>query len=1722
MLAWPLVLARGGAIAPPTVSFTVLLTVLFAGLAVPIAQAQNITLDGSLGPQQTLTGPIYLIRQADGRRVGGNLFHSFGRFNLDAGEAALFDSGPNIRHILGRVSGGTPSQIDGIIATARTDVNLFLMNPNGIIFGPNAQLAVGGAFVATTADSIELGDRGLFRANPRAASSLLRVAPGALLFNQLNPAPIINRSVAPNLTNPAQIDGLRVIDGQSLLLVGGPVQLDGGVVQAVGGYVGLAGARGVGRVELYEVGDRLRLSVAGDTPRADITLRTGGAVNVAADGEGNIDIAGRNIRLLNGTAILAGIAANSGGASRVAGDITIGASHQVLLGGATGPALTNLISNSVAQGGQGRAGQIRIRAAALDLQNNAQIGSLTSGRGSAGLVRLRIDGPVALAGANSSIFSVVAPAAVDGDGATIDLRGRSLSLTNGAQIATSTLGRGNAGDIVLRIDDTVQIRNGAVLRADTFARGDAGNVVLRAGGNVSIDGSNNGVASSIVTLVGQGPGFVGIGTGGNITLQAENLRLSRGGQLNASTLSQGNAGNVRVRVNRQIAMDGVYQGSNSGIQSNVEAGAGGDGGNIRLWAESIAMTDGAQIQTLVRRANGGLPAGQGQGGIVDVRVRRDLRLDGVARRSSGDGSTVTLPSLIASNLDLRAAGRAGGIRIRGGSLTLSDGAQLNSSTAGRGDAGPVRVNVQGAIILDGINQGFNSGIQSNVEFAGRGDGGDIRLRAGTMRIADGAQIQTLVRRGNADFPAGRGQAGDIVVRVEDDVTLSGAGRILNPNGSTSLQPSLMASTLDVGATGGAGQIQIWAGSLRFADGAQLNSSTAGRGSAGDVAIWVRDHLALEGRSGNFTSSIQSNVESDGMGRGGNLQIRAGSMTMNNGAQLQTLVRRAGGSMPAGRGRAGNVDVQVRHAFTMDAMTNPAAAILDLVPSLILSSLDQGARGRAGDIRIQAHSMAAFNGAQLNSSTAGQGNAGSVRVETQGSLVLDGVNQLGFGSSIQSNVEAGGVGNGGNIHIRAGSMALQRGAQLQTLVRETDESLPAGRGRAGAVQIWVTDALTLEGVGDVTFAGQTLELFPSLISSSLNPGAEGRAGDIRIRAGSVALQDGAAILSTTFGRGDAGTIDLEVTDDVQITGRTVRRVGGFNLGYFNTISSQVAENAAGNGGDITVQGNRLSLDDFSVLATSSAGRGNAGDVTVRMADAITLLGGSNIRSGIEAGGEGQGGNITLAGRSLSVRGGSQVSALLFRQVGALPGGRGQGGNITVQATESVDLVGTSTVQLPVVNPLDPLQMLPTAGFSSGLFTNTERGAQGPAGNITVTAQNVRVRDGALVDALTSNRGRGGSITINANRFEASGGGQVITTTRSAGQAGDMVLNVGDRLLVSGRDPTFRQRLRQFGDDVVNNQGAASGLLANTARGSTGQGGNIFIDPRLVLLQNSAIVAANSAGSGAGGSIRLQAGTLILDRGAAISAATTTNTGGNINLDVERAVVMRRGSTISTEAGTAQAGGNGGNISISSAFVMAVAAENSDINANAFEGNGGNIDITTQGLLGLTFRPAPTSFSDITASSRFGVDGSVTINRPDIDPSRGLAELPVDLADASRQIVQGCSSGDRDLGDFFVTGRGGLPPQPYELLSPDGALPGWVTPVEAAGNSETGGGAEVEPGREADGAPETTALSEAAPQWVEAQSWRQDPQGRVVLMAQSPPSALPTSMTSSSTQENCHVD
>lgn len=298
-------IALGGGFSPLSPKVTPSSPIAFFG---DCALAQSkIVPDGTLGTESSVVTPVASGLAVDviggGAIRGANLFHSFQEFNVSEGRGAYFFSpSAGIQNVLARVTGTNPSNILGTLGTfGNSNPNLFLINPNGIIFGPNASLDIGGSFVATTANAVRLGKTGLFSASEPATSNLLTVNPSALFFNSLSSQAIVNRSTATSTVLGFPTIGLQVPDGQSLLMVGGDVRLDGGILLAPGGRVELGGLAKAGTVELNAAGNNLSLSLPESVAPADISLINGAKVIASGEGGGDIQVQGRRVKLTDGS-----------------------------------------------------------------------------------------------------------------------------------------------------------------------------------------------------------------------------------------------------------------------------------------------------------------------------------------------------------------------------------------------------------------------------------------------------------------------------------------------------------------------------------------------------------------------------------------------------------------------------------------------------------------------------------------------------------------------------------------------------------------------------------------------------------------------------------------------------------------------------------------------------------------------------------------------------------------------------------------------------------------------------------------------------------------------------------------------------------------------------------------------------------------------------------------------------------------------------------------------------------------------------------------------------------------------------------------------------------------------------------------------------------------------------------------------------------------------------
>ena len=669
--------------------------------------------DNSLGTQVSGTNNNFTI--TGGLNRGQNVFHSFQDFSVPTGGSATFTNPVGNQSIITRVTGSNFSDLNGLINTQ--GANLFLINPNGIVFGTGIKLNVGQTFVGSTASSLNLVDGGgnsvNFAANRSGDAGLLTINPNAL-FSPLNPVGGSSR-----ISNFGRLENTNPnISAQNFGLFGGDITFNGGVITAPGG-----------RIEL-------------NAPGADISLANVSKVNVAGAGGGEISVAARNIELTNGSFIRGGIEAGFGTPGAVAGDVKVAATGNV-------SAIGSSILNKVYSTSIGNAGNVTIDAGSISFSDGAYIDASTLGKGDGGRIEITAKDSVNLTNA-AGIFNTI-QAGGEGKGGNIEITAASLSLQDNTLFTTSVYGKGNAGSIKIVMANSVSLinanmfssiitggegnggnieitagslflSNGTSLLASTLGKGDGGGIKIVAKDRVNL--SNASIVSTI--------GSEGEGKGGNIEIIAGSLSLQNAALLETRTAGKGGAGNVTVKVAGAVDITGKETASVSGIASYVDVGAVGKGGNITINAGSLSLRNSSLFA---------ITSGTGSSGTIIVNANDfvaisannqqaapGLFVSSISPNGAAGDIFVTAPKITVDNAKINArsiAGNGGNIQL-GGTLptkfsaetkllTLRRSAQI--STEGDGSGGNITISAPNGFIVTAPNE--NSDISAN-GFSGAG------------------------------------------------------------------------------------------------------------------------------------------------------------------------------------------------------------------------------------------------------------------------------------------------------------------------------------------------------------------------------------------------------------------------------------------------------------------------------------------------------------------------------------------------------------------------------------------------------------------------------------------------------------------------------------------------------------------------------------------------------------------------------------------------------------------------------------------------------------------------------------------------------------------------------------------------------------------------------------------------------------------------------------------
>ena len=609
--------------------------------------------------------------------------------------------------------------------------------------------------------------------------------------------------------------------------------------------------------------------------------------------------------------------------------------------------------------------------------------------------------------------------------------------------------------------------------------------------------------------------------------------------------------------------------------------------------------------------------------------------------------------------------------------------------------------------------------------------------------------------------------------------------------------------------------------------------------------------------------------------------------------------------------------------------------------------------------------------------------------------------------------------GGEVKLEGGNLIAQSGR-----VEVGSVASPGLVSLTTTDQGWSLGYSAVPKFGDIKLSGRASVDASSVSSTSTLSVVS---GDIQVQGRRVTIEDGSAIFAPNLGSKSGGTIAVNASDRVELIGISAN---GFPSALFTDTKG------AGAAGELAINTRSLIVRDGAEVTADTFGSGNGGTLTVNASDSVQLLGTSadnQVLSGLSTRtrGTGTGGELAINTRSLIVQDGAEVTTDTL--------GAGNAGKLTVNASDSVQLVGTSADKQSL----------------SSLSTRT-RGT-GTGGELTINTRSLIVQDGAEVTTETLfGSGNGGNLTVNASNsvqlvgtsvdnagYEMPSG--LSSQSIGAGSAGNLTLNTRSLMVRDGAVVTSAPFETGSGGILAVNALDSVELIGTSKFNSKYSSG---------LFTSSQLGARGASGS----ALTVTTRRLIIEDRAKITAETASGNGGDITLENLDLLLLRRGSKISTTAGTAQQLGDGGNITINApnGFIVATPTENNYITANAFSGSGGRVQINATGIYGLKvfnrddlvkkfgtsdltqleFQQLPSSITAISQTNP-NLNGQVNLNTPDVDPSRGLSQLPTNLVDASQRLIaSGCPAGDGITGNSFtITGRGGLPPSPDDLLTSD---------------------------------------------------------------------------------------
>ncbi|MFM6882465.1 MAG: beta strand repeat-containing protein, partial [Dolichospermum sp.] len=443
------------------------------------------------------------------------------------------------------------------------------------------------------------------------------------------------------------------------------------------------------------------------------------------------------------------------------------------------------------------------------------------------------------------------------------------------------------------------------------------------------------------------------------------------------------------------------------------------------------------------------------------------------------------------------------------------------------------------------------------------------------------------------------------------------------------------------AQGNSGGITIDTANLTLENGGYISADIYGKGNAGNIAI-----KATQGVNVRENALLSSTVFDTGEGDSGGITIDTSTLTLENGGFISADIY--------GKGNAGNIAIKATQGVNVN------------IGGLLSSGVTATGEGNSGGITIDTSTLTIENTGIISADIYGKGNAGNIAIKAS-----QGVNVRGW---LSSDVKGTAQGNSGGITIDTSTLTLENGGLINADIY--------GKGNAGKIEIQATEGVTVGGF---------------LLSRVRDTGV-GDSGGITIDTSTLTLEKGGIIDASTFGKGDAGKIEIQATEGVNVRG---------------WLSSDVKGTAQGNSGGITIDTSTLTLEKGGFIDASTFGKGDAGNIAIKATQGVNV--GGFLFSRVNDTAVGNSGGITIDTSTLTLEKGGFIDAS--------KSGKGNAGNIAIRATEGVNV----------------------GGF---LFSGVTDTGDGNSGGITIDTSTLTLENGGYIGADTSGKGNAGNIAIRA--------------------------------------------------------------------------------------------------------------------------------------------------------------------------------------------------------------------------------------------------------------------------------------------------------------------------------------------------------------------------------------